>query len=79
MEGYRNNWDFSNNLIEKYLIDIKAAGVGIVELVFRLLNNECFKGACAFTADNFLKTLIVLESRTVSIAINRTDLCSEIG
>lgn len=77
--GYHNNWDFSIDLIDQYLIAIKAAGVDVVELGFRFLKNQGFKGACAFTTDDFIKTLKVPEGLTVSVMINGADLCTEIG
>jgi 4-hydroxy 2-oxovalerate aldolase len=51
--GYYNAWDLSQGLIDDYLLAMKAAQVDVVELGFRFLKNEGFKGACAYTTDVF--------------------------
>jgi 4-hydroxy 2-oxovalerate aldolase len=77
--GYYNAWDFPSHLIESYLQAMKAVGVDVVELGFRFLKNSGFKGACAFTTDEFLKTLPIPDGLSVSVMVNGADLCTEIG
>ena len=36
---------------------MKAAQVDVVELGFRFVENRGFKGPCAFTTDDFLRSL----------------------
>ena len=55
--GYYNSWDFSNDLIQEYLQAMKAAQLDVVELGFRFLRNVGFKGACAYTTEDFLDSL----------------------
>ncbi|MDT9195887.1 MAG: aldolase, partial [Limnospira sp. PMC 1245.20] len=55
--GYYNAWDFPRDIVIDYLNAMKAAGVDIVELGFRSLKNQGFKGACAYTTDDFLRSL----------------------
>ena len=47
--GYYNNWDFSNELINQYLSAIDEVGIRYVELGFRTLNDNTYRGACAYT------------------------------
>lgn len=77
--GYYNSWDFSPELIADYLAAMKAAQVDVVELGFRFLENRGFKGACAYTTDNFLRELSIPEGLTVAVMVNGADLCTSIG
>lgn len=71
--GYYNAWDFSVELINDYLLAMQAAGVDIVELGFRSLNNKGFKGACAYTTDDFLRSLNIPSSLTVGVMVNGSE------
>lgn len=71
--GYYNSWDFSPELINDYLIAMESAGVNIVELGLRSLQNKGFKGACAFTTDEFLHTLPLLENLTIEVMVNASE------
>lgn len=77
--GYYNNWDFSPALIADYLTAMKAAQVDVVELGFRFLKNEGFKGPCAYTSDEFLRSIVIPDGLTVAVMVNGADLCTEIG
>ena len=72
--GYYNNWDFSPDLINKYLKAVSAAGVDVVELGFRFIDTEGFKGPCAYTSDNFLRGLEIPPDLTVAVMVNAADL-----
>lgn len=72
--GYYTNWDFSSELIGRYLRAMKAAKVDVVELGFRFWGNEGFKGACAFTTDEFLRTLEIPSGLTVGVMLNASDI-----
>jgi len=50
--GYYNSWNFDHNLIQEYIFAVKDAGVDIIELGFRTLNKQGFKGACAYSTDS---------------------------
>lgn len=75
--GYYNDWDFSTDLINQYLKAMQAAGVNIVELGLRLLRNEGFKGACAYTTDGFIRSLDIPSGLTLGVMINAVDLVSK--
>lgn len=69
--GYYNEWDFPVEVINEYLVAMEAAGVDIVELGFRSLQNKGFKGACAFTTDEFIRSLPIPASLTVGVILVR--------
>lgn len=72
--GYYVKWDFSKDLIEDYLIAVESAGIDVAELGFRFLSNEGFKGACAYTTDEFLETLNIPDGLTVGVMLNAADI-----
>lgn len=76
--GYYNAWDFSSEMINDYLIAMQSAGVDIVELGLRSLQNKGFKGACAFTTDEFLHTLPLPEDLTIGVMVNASELVTEV-
>lgn len=77
--GYHTAWHFAPDLVQDYLVAMKAAGVDVVELGFRFLHNRGFKGACAFTTDDFLRSLDLPEGLTVGVMLNAADLCTDVG
>ncbi len=77
--GYYNAWDFPPALIEAYLVAMKAAKVDVVELGFRFLKNSGFKGPCAFTTDDFLRSLSIPEGLSIAVMMNGGDLCTDEG
>jgi len=77
--GYYNSWDFSPELINRYLVAMKAAQVDVVELGFRFLKNEGFKGPCAFTTDDFVRGLDVPSGLIIGVMVNGADLYTDIG
>lgn len=77
--GYYNAWDFPPEVIETYLDAMKAAQVDIVELGFRFIENRGFKGPCAYTTDDFLRSLRIPEGLTVGVMVNGSDVLGEIG
>lgn len=75
--GYYNAWDFSPDVIHQYLNAMQAAGVDIVELGLRSLSNSGFKGACAFTTDDFIRSLSIPSDLTVGVMVNANELVGE--
>ena len=61
--GYYNNWDFDESLINDYLQVLSSIGVDYCEIGFRFLKNAGFKGACAFTTEEFLNSLEIKKSK----------------
>lgn len=76
--GYYNAWDFSSALINEYLQAMLAAGVDTVELGLRSLKNNGFSGACAYSTDEFLRSLPLPEALAVGVMINGSELVGEI-
>lgn len=76
--GYYNDWDFAPDLIEEYLQAMAAAKVDIVELGFRFLKVGGFKGACAFTTDEFLRSLAIPKNLTLGVMVNASDLVGDV-
>lgn len=72
--GYYNNWDFDVDLINNYLDAMKAAGIDIVELGFRSIRKNGFVGACAFTTDNFIRSLKIPSGITIGVMVNGSEL-----
>ena len=72
--GYYNDWNFSEDLIEEYLDAMPAAGIDTVELGFRSIKNDGFKGACAFTTDDFINSLNIPDEIEIGVMINASEL-----
>ena len=75
--GYYNSWNFPTDLINQYLEAMQAAGVDIVELGLRSLINKGFKGASAYTTDNFINSLVIPEQLSVGVMINGSELVGD--
>ncbi|MDR7079573.1 4-hydroxy 2-oxovalerate aldolase [Neobacillus niacini] len=72
--GYYNSWDFDVSIIEKYLIAMNEISVDFVELGLRGFNKDGFKGACAYTTDNFIQSLEVPNGLKLGVMVNASDL-----
>lgn len=72
--GYYNSWDFPAAVVDDYLKAMAAAGVKVVELGLRSLNNSGFKGASAYTTDHYIRSLEVPGSLSVAVMINAVEL-----
>ena len=74
--GYYNNWDFSKDLIEEYLLAMSAAKIEYVELGFRFFKKDIYLGPCAYTTSSFLETLKIPNNLKIGIMINAKDILS---
>ena len=72
--GYHNDWDFPVDLIEEYLRAMVAASVDFVELGFRSLEADGFRGGCAYTTDGFIRQLDVPTGLTLGVMVNTGEL-----
>ena len=72
--GYYNSWDFDKSIIEKYLVAMKEISVDYVELGLRSFNKEGFKGACAYSTDNFIKNLKIPKNLNIGVMVNASEL-----
>ncbi len=75
--GYYNAWDFPRDVIQDYLKAMQATGVDVVELGFRFWHNEGFKGACAFTTDDFVRSLEIPPGLSIGVMVNAADLIED--
>tara|TARA_Y100000389_G_scaffold205079_1_gene262800 strand:- start:14363 stop:15973 length:1611 start_codon:yes stop_codon:yes gene_type:complete len=57
--GYYNNWDFDPDLIQNYLQAMDSLQIDFVEIGFRTLKNEGFRGGTAYSTDSFLNSLCI--------------------
>lgn len=71
--GYYNKWDFDNSLIYEYLDVMSRVGVSVVELGFRSLKNNEYKGALAFTTDGFLDRFDIPGNLKIAVMINGSE------
>jgi len=55
--GYYNSWDFPSDLVDDYLSAMDALSVDYVEIGFRTLKTQGFRGAYAYSSDAFLNGL----------------------
>ncbi|RUR46003.1 aldolase catalytic domain-containing protein [Vreelandella populi] len=76
--GYYNAWDFSEELIHEYLDAMQSAGIDIVELGLRSLQNKGFQGPCAFTTDEFIRGLTIPDGLTVGVMVNGSELVGKV-
>ena len=58
---------------------MRAARVDVVELGFRLLRNEGFKGACAYTTDHSIRSLAIPEGLALAVMPQRRRPLGEMG
>lgn len=72
--GYYNQWDFSRELIADYLLAMAAANIDFVELGFRSFDKIGFRGACAYTTDDFIKSLAIPAGIKIGVMINASEL-----
>ncbi|MET3655507.1 aldolase catalytic domain-containing protein [Sporosarcina psychrophila] len=72
--GYYNSWDFDINLIQDYLKAMSETSIDYVELGLRGFSKDGFKGACAYTTDNFIDSLEISEDLKIGVMVNASDL-----
>ena len=77
--GYYNDWDFPETLIAEYLQVMASIGVEVVEIGLRSTKNEGFKGACAFSSDEFIRALPVPHNLTICVMINASELVGKVS
>ena len=57
--GYYNDWDFETHLVQDYLHAMDSLTIDFVEIGFRTLKNQSFKGGFAYSTDTFLNRLTI--------------------
>src|SRR5690554_3276786 len=56
---------------------MSSAGVDVVELGLRSLRNSGFKGACAYTTDEFVRSLTIPPDLQIGVMVNASELVGE--
>ena len=77
--GYYNNWDFSPSLIEDYLEAMVSIQADYIEIGFRFISNNDFKGGCAFSTDSYINSLNIpyaLKDK-IGVMVNGSDILSQ--
>jgi 4-hydroxy 2-oxovalerate aldolase len=79
--GYYNNWDFSPDLIKDYLAAMVSIQADYVEIGFRFISNNEFKGGCAFSTDSYIVSLDIPHAlkNKISVMVNGSDILSQSG
>ena len=74
--GYYNNWDFDHQIIEDYLKAMDSLKIDFVEIGFRSLKNNGFKGAVAYSTDTFLNSISIPSGLVgkIGIMINGSEI-----
>ena len=77
--GYYNNWDFSPSLIRDYLEAMESIQVDYIEIGFRLISNNDFKGGCAFSTDDYISSLNIPKAlkNKIGVMVNGSDILSQ--
>lgn len=74
--GYYNNWDFEPDLIKDYLDAMDYLQIDFVEIGFRSLKNDGFKGGVAYSTDSYLDSLNIPAglTRKIGVMINGSEI-----
>ncbi len=72
--GYYNNWNFRIDLIQKYLYVMSEIKIDYVEIGFRSLDKNEFRGACAYSTDEFLNTIKIPKNLKIAVMVNASEL-----
>jgi 4-hydroxy 2-oxovalerate aldolase len=72
--GYYNSWDFDISLIQDYLRSMDEIAVDYVELGLRGFIYDGFKGACAYTTDHFINSLVIPKGIKIGVMVNASEL-----
>ena len=77
--GYYNNWDFSPELIKDYLEAMESIQADYIEIGFRFINNNSFKGGCAYSTDSYIASLEIPHAlkNKIGIMVNGGDILSQ--
>tara|TARA_B100000787_G_C16195595_1_gene300586 strand:+ start:772 stop:2379 length:1608 start_codon:yes stop_codon:yes gene_type:complete len=72
--GYYNQWNFSKELVSAYFEVMDEINIDIVEVGFRSIKNNGFKGPYAYSQDEFLDTLTIPKSIKLGVMINASEI-----
>ena len=74
--GYYNNWDFSRSLVNDYLASMKDIKIDYVEIGFRSLDANEYRGPYYYTSDSFLETLKIPNGLKIGVMVNAAEILS---
>jgi 4-hydroxy 2-oxovalerate aldolase len=74
--GYYNNWDFSNELVNKYLKAIANSGIKYVEIGFRSFKKNLYKGPNWYTTDSYIDNLKIPKKIKLGVMVNAFEIIS---
>ena len=76
--GYYNNWDFETHLIQNYLYAMDSLQIDYVEIGFRSLKNDGFKGGAAYSTDTFLNSFDIPKGliNKIGVMVNGSELAN---
>jgi 4-hydroxy 2-oxovalerate aldolase len=77
--GYYSNWNFSPELIKDYLEAMASIQADYVEIGFRFISNNDFKGGCAFSTDSYIISLDIPHAlkNKIGVMVNGSDILSQ--
>tara|TARA_B100001093_G_scaffold508133_1_gene569737 strand:- start:531 stop:869 length:339 start_codon:yes stop_codon:yes gene_type:complete len=74
--GYYNNWDFSNQLVNKYLKTIAQSKIKFAEIGFRSFKKDSFKGPNWYTTDSYIDNLVIPKKINLGVMVNAFEIIS---
>lgn len=72
--GYYNSWDFPLDVVQSYLYAMAECAVDRVEIGFRSLEIDRYRGFAAFVPDSVLATLDIPPSLQLGVMVNTSEL-----
>lgn len=75
--GYYTSWDFEPGLVGEYLRGVAHAGVDVVELGFRSLQMDGYRGPYWYTTDELLDRLELPEGVTYGVMVNAAEVVDD--
>ena len=72
--GYYNQWDFDDNLVEKYLRLLALSGIDIIEIGYRFFKSKDYCGPFGFCSEEFLDELNIDPKISVAVMVNASEV-----
>ncbi len=72
--GYYNQWDFDDELVEKYLRLLALSGIDIIEIGYRFFKSKDYCGPFGFCSEEFLEGLSIDPNISVAVMVNASEV-----
>jgi len=72
--GYYMNWDFDLDTVRKYLSALNTAKIDLIEIGFRYLPSNKFRGAFAYSTDEYLAALNLPSDIPIAVMIDAVEV-----